>query len=135
MQFGLSKILDGDVILTYARSSVVELLLQSAHEQTVNFRVIIVDSRPMLEGRQLLERLAAAGVRCTYVMLNAISYIMRVSQPSADKIHENRKRSAADRYLLNTQEVTKVFVGAAALMSNGAALARAGTVRIMYTLG
>jgi hypothetical protein len=28
-----------------------------------------------------------------------------------------------------SQEVTKVFLGAAALMSNGAALARAGTVR------
>ena len=85
MQFGLSKIADGDVILTFARSSVVELLLQSAQEQGVSFRAIIVDSMPMLEGRQLLERLAAAGVRCTYVMLNAVSYIMRARNARATR--------------------------------------------------
>ena len=85
VQFGLSKIADGDVILTFARSSVIELLLQSAQEQGVSFRAIIVDSRPMLEGRQLLERLAAAGVRCTYVMLNAVSYIMRARNARATR--------------------------------------------------
>jgi translation initiation factor eIF-2B subunit delta len=78
VEYGLSKIVDGDVILTYARSSVVELLLQSAQAHRISFRVIVVDSRPMLEGRQLLQRLSSAGVECTYVMLSAISYIMRV---------------------------------------------------------
>ncbi|KAG9124766.1 hypothetical protein FRC07_010308 [Ceratobasidium sp. 392] len=47
--FGLAKIRDGDVVLTYARSSVVEKLLVSAHRAGKRFEVIIVDSRPMLE--------------------------------------------------------------------------------------
>ncbi len=64
-----SKIRDGDVILTYARyisifialrllsltslhrSSVVEKVLLGAHSEGRQFSVVVVDSRPMLEGR------------------------------------------------------------------------------------
>ena len=63
-----SKIKDGDVVLTYARywytfhgsnarltyasyrSSVVEKVLLEAHSSGRHFSVIVVDSRPMLEG-------------------------------------------------------------------------------------
>jgi len=35
-----------------------------------------MDSRPQLEGRALLRRLLSHGIACTYVLLNAASYIM-----------------------------------------------------------
>ncbi|KAF9156526.1 hypothetical protein BG015_004436 [Linnemannia schmuckeri] len=98
---GLQKIQDGDVILTYARSSVVQGLLLAAHAKGIKFKVIVVDSRPRFEGKQLLRALAAAGVPCTYVLLTAIGHVMR--------------------------EVNKVILGAHSLLSNGALYSRAGT--------
>lgn len=63
-----------------SRSSLVESVLVAAQQaKRGSFRVIIVDSRPGVEGRQLSETLSAEGIPCTYVLLTAISYIMRVS--------------------------------------------------------
>eukprot|EP00949_MAST-11_sp_MAST-11-sp1_P005217 g5217.t1 len=100
----LEKVIDDDVILTFGRSFVVEQLLLRAHAAGRHFRVIIVDARPKLEGRQLLNALSEAGLSCSYVLLNAASYVMN--------------------------EVSKVFVGAAAMMANGTAFSRAGTASI-----
>jgi len=100
-----TKIVDGDVILTFAKSDVVESILINAatsRDQPRNFRVICVDSRPMLEGRELVQSLTSAGIECTYTLLNSLSYVMM-------------------------GEVTKVFLGAAALMSDGSILSRVGT--------
>ena len=92
----------GDVVLVYGKSEVINrLLLDAALVDKKTFRVIVVDSRPMLEGRDTLEILSRAGIPCTYVLLNALSYLMR--------------------------DVTKVFLGGAALMSNGSVLSRIGT--------
>ena len=98
---GVSKINDGDVVMTYATSHVVELILTRAHSEGKRFRVIIVDSRPKLEGKELLRRLLRHGVKCTYIMINALSYVIN--------------------------EVSKVFLGAAALLSNGAVISRVGS--------
>ena len=46
----VQKIKNGDVILTYARSSVVEKVLLHAWKEGKRFSVVVVDSRPMLEG-------------------------------------------------------------------------------------
>ena len=115
-----TKIVDGDVILTYANSEVIGKLLQHAmgdedktqeesflfgKKKKKSFRVIVVDSRPLLEGRDLLEKLLDAGIDCTYIFLNSLSYVM-------------------------TNEVTKVFLGAAALMSDGSIMSRVGTASI-----
>ncbi|EFJ52442.1 eukaryotic translation initiation factor 2B delta, partial [Volvox carteri f. nagariensis] len=94
----------GDVILTYAASHVVQRALVEAAGAGKSFRVVVMDSRPELEGRATLARLMAAGIPCTYVHLNAASYIIR--------------------------EVTKVFLGAAAVLSNGTVLSRAGTAAV-----
>lgn len=102
-----SKIVDGDVILTFARSHVLESLLINSKELGRKFRVVVVDSRPLHEGRALIRVLSKRGIHCTYVMINAVGYIMR--------------------------EVTKVFLGASAFMSNGAAIARVGTATIAMT--
>lgn len=98
---GVSKIHNGDVILTYATSHVVEMILSRAHAEAKQFRVIIVDSRPKLEGKELLRRLVQRGIQCTYIMINALSYVMK--------------------------DVSKVFLGAAALLSNGSVISRVGS--------
>lgn len=96
-----TKIRDGDVLLTYGSSSVVEMVLLHAHELGKKFRVVVVDSRPKLDGQTLLRRLVGKGLSCTYTHINAVSYIM--------------------------PEVTRVFLGAASVLSNGTVYSRVGT--------
>ncbi|KAF8974659.1 translation initiation factor eIF2B delta subunit [Flammula alnicola] len=100
------KIKDGDVILTYARSSVVEKVLLSAHNEGKKFSVIVVDSKPLLEGKELLKSLTndPNPIPCTYALLPALPSLLT--------------------------EVTTVFVGAHALFSNGAVYSRAGTAMV-----
>ncbi|KAL6637224.1 hypothetical protein ACP70R_024796 [Stipagrostis hirtigluma subsp. patula] len=100
----ITKVRDNDVLLTYGSSSVVEMILGYAHELGRKFRVIVVDSRPKLEGQGLLRRLVAKGINCTYTHINAISYIMH--------------------------EVTRVFLGAASILSNGTVYSRVGTASV-----
>ncbi|KAJ6227641.1 translation initiation factor eif-2b [Anaeramoeba flamelloides] len=95
------KIKPGDVILVYANSRVIEKILKKAHENEIPFRVIVVDSRPMNEGKRLLKKLDNYGIKCSFCELNAISYIIK--------------------------EVTKVFIGVAVILSNGSAVGRIGT--------
>ncbi|KAK2663571.1 hypothetical protein Ddye_002145 [Dipteronia dyeriana] len=96
-----TKVRDGDVLLTYGSSCVVEMIMLHAHELGKQFRVVVVDSRPKLEGQTLLRRLVAKGLSCTYTHLNAVSYIMH--------------------------EVTRVFLGASSVLSNGTVYSRVGT--------
>ncbi|OMO96078.1 Initiation factor 2B-related protein [Corchorus capsularis] len=99
-----TKIRDGDVLLTYGSSCVVEMILLYAHELGKQFHVVVVDSRPMLEGQKLLRRLVEKGLTCTYTHINAISYIMH--------------------------EVTRVFLGASSILSNGTVYSRVGTASV-----
>eukprot|EP00898_Chlorokybus_atmophyticus_P007106 jgi/Chlat1/7397/Chrsp6S07425 len=101
VKHAVSKIIDGDVILTHGQSDVVQQLLLTAHSMGKQFRVVLVDSRPKLPGRQMLSSLLKAGLHCTYTNTTALSYIMR--------------------------EVTKVFLGAAAVLSNGTVIAGVGS--------
>ncbi|KAI0036015.1 hypothetical protein K488DRAFT_76208 [Vararia minispora EC-137] len=98
------KIQNGDVVLTYARSSVVEKVLLQAWEDGTQFSVVIVDSRPMLEGKRLLSILSRAGIPCTYLLLPALGSVIA--------------------------EASIVFVGAHSIHSNGAVYARAGTALV-----
>jgi len=66
-----------------------------------NFRVIVVDSRPRMEGAELLKRLSAYGIECSYILITAVAYIMR--------------------------EVTKVYIGASSMLHNGSLVSRVGT--------
>lgn len=98
------KISDGDVILTYGCSSLIRQIFIEAHRDGKKFEVIIVDGRPLLEGKEMLRRLVVAGIRCTYTLINAISYVMG--------------------------RVTKVVLGAHALLTNGYVVSRIGTAQI-----
>ncbi|KAK9272239.1 hypothetical protein L1049_002610 [Liquidambar formosana] len=101
VRHAVTKIRDGDVLLTYGSSSAVEMILVHAHELGKQFRVVIVDSRPKLEGQLLLRRLVGKGISCSYTHINAVSYIMH--------------------------EVTRVFLGASSVLSNGTVYSRVGT--------
>ncbi|XP_041832593.1 translation initiation factor eIF-2B subunit delta [Melanotaenia boesemani] len=103
-EYSIEKISDGDVILVYGCSSLVNHILYEAFEKGRKFRVIVVDSRPRLEGREALRRLVQKGIGCTYVLISAVSYIL--------------------------PEVSKVFLGAHALLANGYVMSRVGTSQI-----
>lgn len=99
------KISNGDVILTYGCSSLIKRTLVEAFAQAdLKFRVIVVDSRPDHEGQEMLKSLTMLGINCTYVLINSINFIM--------------------------PEVTKVLLGAHALLANGYVMSRVGTAQI-----
>ncbi|KAF8335020.1 uncharacterized protein EI90DRAFT_2914004 [Cantharellus anzutake] len=101
----IEKIKDGDVVLTFARSSVVEGVLLKAHELGKRFTVIVVDSGPLFEGgKQLLSSLANAGIKSTYCLLSGIS--TAISGASI------------------------AYLGAHSLHANGALYSRAGTALV-----
>jgi len=104
MEKAKDKIKDGDVIMTYSCSSIITKVLIDAKNRGVDFRVIIVDGRPKNEGLELLRRLSAAGITLTYIDLNFASHVI------------NR--------------VTKVFLGAAALLANGCVMSRVGSAQL-----
>lgn len=96
-----AKIHDGDVVMTYAHSSVVEGTLIQAHRQGTKFEVVVIDSRPLFEGRVLAEHLLEAGIPTTYGLLTSLSTLV----PRA----------------------TLMLLGTSSLLSNGAPYARSGT--------
>lgn len=95
---------DGDVILTYGKSQVVERALLEAHRRGRRFRVVVVDSRPLLEGANMLLGLSQAGIKAEYVHLYALEY--------------------------SIGEATRVLLGAHAIMADGALYSRAGTAAV-----
>ncbi|KIO19890.1 hypothetical protein M407DRAFT_16068 [Tulasnella calospora MUT 4182] len=97
----MEKIRDGDTILVYARSSVVEKTILAAWDAGRRFNVVVIDSRPLLEGKALLASLTSASIPATYALLSSL--------PS----------------LLPT--VKTVILGAHALHANGSLYSRAGT--------
>mmetsp|Transcript_101959 Transcript_101959/g.285778 ORF Transcript_101959/g.285778 Transcript_101959/m.285778 type:complete len:448 (+) Transcript_101959:46-1389(+) len=103
-QHAMAKIEDGDVVLTFGNSETISVLLTTAKEKGVQFYVWVVDSRPLWEGKGMLQTLRQADISCGYIQLNALTYVM--------------------------QQVTKVFLGASALMSNGSIYGRIGTAGV-----
>eukprot|EP00270_Netrium_digitus_P018577 TRINITY_DN7085_c0_g1_i2.p1 TRINITY_DN7085_c0_g1~~TRINITY_DN7085_c0_g1_i2.p1 ORF type:complete len:837 (+),score=273.79 TRINITY_DN7085_c0_g1_i2:62-2512(+) len=102
VQYAVQKIRqEGEVLLVYGCSHVVESVLLEAHNIGRQFRVIVVDARPQLEGREMLRRLVTAGISCTYAHINSVCYLM--------------------------PEATRVLLGAAGVLANGTVCARIGT--------
>ena len=95
------KIQDGDVILTFAKSSIVQKSLVEAFQNGKKFKVIVVDSRPLFEGKNLARALAGLGLEVQYSLTHAIAHTVK--------------------------HATKVFLGAHAMMSNGRLYSRVGT--------
>jgi translation initiation factor eIF-2B subunit delta len=109
---------ENDVVLVYGNSEAISLALRQAtlngdsddsaagnvNRPKALSRVVVVDSHPLWEGRTVLKSLRGAGVDCSYVALNSISYVM--------------------------PDVTKVLLGASALMSDGSVLGRSGSAAV-----
>ena len=98
------KIRNGDVILTYSYSKLVERALLDAAEAGKKIKVIVADERVESLGRSLSSRLVGAGVHTTYILITAISQVL----PS----------------------VTKVLLGCDGVMANGCVLATVGTSQV-----
>ena len=71
-----SKITNDDCILIYDASSLITHILIRASRKFPKLRVIVVDSRPGLRGKHTMEQLVKHGIDCTYILINAISFIM-----------------------------------------------------------
>lgn len=95
------KIVDGDVILTFAKSSLVLRTLLKASKNGSKFRVIVLDSAPLFEGKRLYDDLEAAGIEVQYESLSGAGWAI--------------------------QKASKVFLGAHSMMANGMLLSRRGT--------
>ena len=95
---------DSDVILTYGFSSLVKRILLEAHAAGKKFRVVVLDAHPHCDGLELLRRLVAARIPTTYMLISAAPYIM--------------------------PEVTKVLLGAHALLANGNVMSRVGASQV-----
>merc|ERR1711915_512262 len=98
------KIRDGDVILTYSHSKLVEKVLLDAAAQGKKIKVVVADGRIQNLGRTLVPKLVNAGIHCTYILLSALTQIL----PS----------------------VTKVLLGCDGVMANGCVLATVGTSQV-----
>ena len=98
------KIRDGDVVLTFAKSSIVQQTLVEAYRQGKKFRVVIVDSRPLFEGKNLARALSDLGVEVQYSLMHGLSHVIK--------------------------DATKVFLGAHAMMNNGKLYSRIGTALV-----
>ena len=101
------RIRDGDTVLTYARSTIVEKTLLKSHEEGRKFKVIVVDSRPLFEGRTLAHNLAHAGIQVQYSLISGLSHVA----PNANK----------------------AILGAHAVLANGSLYSRVGTAMVALT--
>jgi translation initiation factor eIF-2B subunit delta len=102
--YAIKKIEAGDVILTYGSSSIVEQSILRAHREGIPFSVIVVDSKPLFEGKQLARKLANHGLEVRYYLITGASHAVK--------------------------DATKVFLGAHAMMSNGRLYSRVGTALV-----
>lgn len=99
-----SQIKPNAVVLTYAKSSLVEKTLLQAHANGTPFRVIVTDSRPLFEGKNLARSLTRAGLDVDYTPLSGIAHAVK--------------------------EATIVLLGAHSMLSNGRLQSRVGTASV-----
>lgn len=126
-QFVKQKISDGDVILTYGCSSVILNILNEAKNSKRDFRVIVVDARPWHEGKEMLRRLVAKNIKCTCVLINAAGFLMPTVTFTSSLSSFSQLFTLYSDF---TFQVTKVLLGAHALLANGYVMSRAGTAQI-----
>ncbi|TKA29163.1 hypothetical protein B0A50_03673 [Salinomyces thailandicus] len=98
------QIKNGSVVLTYAKSAIVEKTILQAHAQGAQFRVIVVDSRPLFEGKQLAISLMTAGLDVEYLPFSGLAHAVK--------------------------EATLLLLGAHSMLSNGRLQSRIGTASV-----
>ncbi len=98
------QIKNGSVVLTYAKSAIVEKTILEAQASGKKFRVVVVDSRPLFEGKSLATSLMRAGLQVEYLPFSAISHAVK--------------------------QATLVLLGAHSMLSNGRLQSRIGTASV-----
>lgn len=73
----LEKINDGDTILTLGCSSIVKHILYNAARKGRKFKVIVVDTRPKFDAREMVHFCVKNNIPATYILINSISYVMK----------------------------------------------------------
>jgi len=106
----------GETILVYGKSSLVErTLFHAARDEGKTFRVVIVDSRPLFEGKNLARGLLRAGMReggelsgceVVYTLISGLAEV------------------------LEQENITKCILGASGMLGNGALYSRCGTAMV-----
>lgn len=114
----------GSTILTYGYSQVLEELFKfCAVQQKKKFSLIIVDSRPLFEGKTLLSNLIDTPSRTDGETKSPIQQPNPVTKENI-KVQYALINSLSPTIL---QEVDCVFLGAHAMLSNGRLFSRVGT--------
>lgn len=103
-KIGAKRIQDGDVIMTHCNSSVALEVIKEAHRQGKQFKVYATESRPWRQGILTVNELADAGIDVTLIIDSAVRAVMK--------------------------KVTKVFVGADTITSNGTLINKIGTSQL-----
>lgn len=98
-----AKISNNDVIVTYGCSSLIKKILIDSH-QDKKFKVVVIEGRGLLEGREMLRQLVNAGIDCSYCLINSATFVMN--------------------------KANKVLLGAHSLLANGSVMARNGSAQI-----
>lgn len=97
---------NGTTIVTYGASKVIQdLLIYNAVELKRDIQVIVVDSRPLFEGRKMAAYLRGRGVNVTYSLITSLDTIFNM-------------------------DVDYLFLGAHSILSNGFLYSRAGTAML-----
>ncbi|CAK9438938.1 uncharacterized protein LODBEIA_P31620 [Lodderomyces beijingensis] len=117
-------IVSGSTVLTYGHSHVLEELFEyCVLEQGKKFNLIIVDSRPLFEGKKLFKNLTSKVGRRK---VGGSDVQISITQ-SHISVHYALLNSLSSTLL---QDVDCVFLGAHAMLSNGRLFARVGTALI-----
>ncbi|SCU97179.1 LAFA_0G10198g1_1 [Lachancea sp. 'fantastica'] len=97
---------NGSTILTYGCSKVLcDLFIHNATKLNKSFQVIIVDSRPLFEGRKMTEKLRNHGLNVMYVLTTSLGTVFNM-------------------------HINYVFLGAHSILSNGFLYSRVGTAML-----
>lgn len=103
-QTASKQIKPGSVVLTFARSSLVEKTILQAAKNGVQFRIIVADSRPLFEGKAFARSLMRRGLQVEYVPFSGIAHAVK--------------------------QASVVLLGAHSMLSNGRLQSRIGTATI-----
>lgn len=99
-----TQIKPNSVVLTFANSSLVSKTLLQAHTDGIPFRVIVADSRPLFEGKNLARTLMRAGLEVEYTPLSGVAHAVK--------------------------DANLVLLGAHSMLSNGRLQSRVGTASV-----
>lgn len=76
-------------------------MFKQAFELGYKFTLVVVDSGPEFNGRQMVQRLNRSGIKTIYTLISGVQYMLR--------------------------KTSKVFLGSRSVLSNGAVSGKAGT--------